>query len=272
MTKTKDASSAKSMIERLLRDKVIPDLVESVDAPFVSPVFDGTKTQVAVFEFNEIIAFANLLIEGREDEALLYSKSLLSKGFTSKQVILDFLGPVASLLGDMWCNDTCSFADVTLGLSSLHKILRLVSRSLKHELNQVGNNDKVMLTAMPGDTHIFGLAVLEVFFAESGWRVDALFDRSFSKIIQQTAESAYCIVGLSVSCDGDLEKCKHLITQIRKNSKNRNIKIIVGGPAFFGRENLFEALKADSYAYNAIHALEVAGVSNNRSITNDSVR
>ena len=173
--------------------------------------------------------------------------------------MLDLLCNSARYLGDLWCLDEKSFAEVTIGTAALHQVLRYLDEYLARELVMAaGEGRSILLATMPGDTHIFGVSVLGSFFRCNGWIVETELNASSSKLIELVSGNAFDVVGFSVACDRDIDICKGLVAEVRRRSINKKIKILAGGSSLSRNNDLLTATGADATANGALDALQVA--------------
>lgn len=82
----------------------------------------------------EIEALADVAARGDTAEALRIVRSTIARSATREMVLLLLIAPAARLLGDQWCFDERSFADVMDGLRVLQDVARGLGSS---ELDRV---------------------------------------------------------------------------------------------------------------------------------------
>ena len=245
------------MLASLMHDRIIPSLVGNRK-------FAGTKLTADVAAPEFIVSKADIgkvvvhLRRGDETRAIATVESLMFSGCSALQLYLEVLTLAARDLGEMWCADECSFGDVTLALASLHKIAGRYCNHLEQEVPQVTGMNSAFVAAVPGQTHIFGATMLEIFFRAAGWNTAISLDESEASIATHLAAEHYDIVCLSAAHDEDVDLCKRLIRKIRTVSLNRDIHILVGGRPFNERPSFTSAVGADETASNALAALETA--------------
>ena len=68
----------------------------------------------------------------------------------------------------------------------------------------------------------------------------------------------FAVIGLTAGSDGQLEELQSIIVQIRNESKNQSIGVMVGGPMFTANPALATELGADATASNAPAAVLAA--------------
>ena len=112
-----------SLLTKVIEGEIIPRLFLAHRALSGSGPPETGQDNVLTSE-----AFARLVLVSESDEILAHVETLLDHGMTLERVFLDLLAPVARKLGEFWEEDHCTFTDVTLGLSRLHRVLHEVAR------------------------------------------------------------------------------------------------------------------------------------------------
>ena len=199
--------------------------------------------------------FFEVILLDRVDDALSQVAALNAKGVPVENIMLDLLAPTAAKLGSMWEEDSVDFLAVTLSLGRLQKVLHHVSGTTQLELPAGTACHKVLLSAVPGETHIFSLLLIDQFFRGGGWDAWTLPGATRDELIDLVARQDFALVGLSVSCDACIGELRHLIPGIRRATKNNALRIMVGGPIFNGRPEFAIELGADGTAYDGPTAL-----------------
>jgi methanogenic corrinoid protein MtbC1 len=166
--------------------------------------------------------------------------------------MLELLAPTARLMGDMWCSDDASFLDVTLGLSRIQRLMRQLRLPAGDLLLDRG---AALLMPAPGEQHLLGLRMVEELLLRDGWRVRSLQTATDGLAGQAAAEDVYDFVGFSVSGERLLPALRSAIREVRAQSRNRNIRIMVGGVAVSGQARLTPPLGADAVVSDAQEAV-----------------
>jgi methanogenic corrinoid protein MtbC1 len=169
--------------------------------------------------------------------------------------MLDLLAPTAAKLGTMWEEDNVDFLSVTISLGRLQQVLRHISGTPQRALPAEAPYHKVLLSAVPGETHIFSLLLVDQFFRGGGWDVWTLPGATRDELIDLVGREDFALVGLSISCDACLGELQQLIPAIRRTTKNKELRIMVGGPVFNGRPDFAIELGADGTASDGPTAL-----------------
>lgn len=230
-----------------------PGLIDTSDLKPEVLLSDGSSVSSSV-----VREFTDLLIRGHRQKAFDCFDDLVNRGVSAEALFLDLLSPSAQMLGEGWRDDDCSYADVTVGMTALHRLLNKHRALLRADFDCPPTGHTILLSSMTDDTHIFGTAMLEAFFEASGWSVHMCLNEGSGALVEEVSTVSYDILGLSVGQSGDLGNCRQLIELIRANSINRNTRIMVGGWLFTANPSLVDFVGADGSAANATEALAVA--------------
>lgn len=254
-----DGPPSQEVLDKLIEGEIIPRLMlttrplertdDADQQPRVLPVAFGAE---------EIDAFARRAV--RQDPGALVDEvhRHMDAGASHEDILLKLLAPAARRLGKMWDEDACDFADVTIGLMKLHRVLEQVNAETPSGLGAGDAAPRVLLTPVPGEQHMFGVVMVGEFFSRSGWRVccDAVLDES--QLLDSVAQDAFDVVGLSASGAVDSRALKALIRDIRSASCNPELVIMVGGQAFNEDVELARRIGADATAADGVRAVVTA--------------
>ena len=148
-----------------------------------------------------------------------------------------------------------NFAEVTIGLALLQQLLRELSPTFEARHSALPQGRRALLMTARGDQHSFGLFMVEVFFRRAGWDVvngASLPSNSFANALRTEWVD---VIAISKSCDGLLDELASDITTFRRVSRNRNLTVMVGGPAFDGHPERVTLVGADTTAGDAQQAV-----------------
>lgn len=235
-------------LSRTIEAEIIPRLLlahRMVAEPDVARVTAGDVAQ-----------FAGLSLSDNRAAAMDYVEAMLARDLPIEAVFLDLLAPAARLLGDMWREDLCSFADVTVGLSRMQQILRVLAPSFEDE-EQGSCPGRILVAPVPGEQHSFGASMLEAFFRRAGWEV-AGGPLPSRELISAVRRDWFDVVGLSLGSDVLFEGLHGLVRSIRAASRNPSLAIMLGGRYFIDHPERAAEVDADSVATDAPDALRQA--------------
>lgn len=179
----------------------------------------------------EIAEFSALLLAPGPVDLDAQVEALRDGGLPLTRLLLDLLAPAARLLGTLWEEDACDFLAVTEALGRLQAMSRLLCAELEDE-SVPANGRSVLLLPCPGETHRFGLSLVASFFREAGWDVTTAVPGPDLDPLDLLGADWFDVVGLSLSCDVLLPALAAAVADVRRASRNPEIRVIVGGPYF----------------------------------------
>ena len=242
---------APSAVVHTLRTHIIPKIVLALRTLPVAKA-PQPATPGSIEEFAALAA-------GHDDgAALAYVEKLLAAGASVESILLDVLAPAARHLGTLWESDAADFATVTLGVSRLHRIMRQLGESFVNEGQRGDGGESVLLTIIPGEQHSFGLSMVAEFFRRAGWNLCTGPFASHQELTSLVQHHWFDVVGFSVSSDRRLDELKKDICDIRRDSRNRHVGIMLGGPMMIAQPGLVASMGADMMSVDAATAPQQA--------------
>jgi MerR family transcriptional regulator, light-induced transcriptional regulator len=201
--------------------------------------------------------FAALALGNDDSAPSIYVEDLVAHGVTVESIFLDLLAPAARHLGTLWESDATDFANVTLAVSRLQRIMRRHGESFFEQGSQ-GGGESVLLTIIPGEQHSFGLSMVAEFFRRAGWNLCTGPFSSHQELTSLVHNHWFDVIGFSVSSDRRLDELKKDIHDIRRDSRNRNVGIMLGGPIVIAHPDLVATMGADMMSTDAAAAPQQA--------------
>ena len=195
--------------------------------------------------------FIKLTTQDDPAAAIDYVRHLMSSGVPFQDVLLELMAPAARVLGERWEEDQASFVEVALGVSRMHRILREFDGVPSHLWSNAGFGRHALLLPTPGEKHSFGLRLVQEFLLRESWTVTNNPVDNVEELGFIVAQEHFDIVGLSLSGQTVIDPFMESIRVIRKRSRNRQVRIIVGGHLFVERPELIESCGSDAYAVDA---------------------
>jgi methanogenic corrinoid protein MtbC1 len=203
---------------------------------------------------DDVLELANLLVNDRFQIASSFVEGVRTRGVPLETLYLDLLAPTARHLGDLWTNDTLHFADVTIGLCHLQQVLHDFSPAFLNEASTRDDGSRALLMSVPGGQHTFGVAMVAEFFRRARWDVSTGAPVSRDELIRTVRSQWFAVVGLSVSCEVQLDALVSTIRLIRRASRNQSVGILVGGPVFVEHPEMVSLVGADATAVDGRQA------------------
>lgn len=243
-------------IARFVSNEVVPRLIrlhtEIVpDAPPVNELIEALRPSST-----EIDALAHIVLGDDLEAAATYVTIMRDRGLSMETLYVELLEPTARHLGEMWDRDECDFIDVTIGVGRLQKLLAIFNDT--YTIPELGTRRRVLMATAPGNQHSFGASMIEKLLSAAGWQVDIEYSGSAAELVEAVRRSWFAVVGLTAGSDAQLEALNSVIIEIRKNSQNQQIGVLVGGPMFTHNPALALTVGADDTAPNAPTAVLAA--------------
>lgn len=192
-----------------------------------------------------------LLLLPEDRDVLAEIRGLIAEGMALEEVLTGLLAPTARHIGRLWEEDVCDFVQVTTAMARLRRLVHdLETLSLDPRPVDPASR-RVLLVPAPGETHTFGLTLAAHFFAEAGWEVTTSFDPHLVDVLERLRAEWFDVIGLSLACDVCLDRLVAAVPVLRRASRNRDLQVIVGGPAFHGRPDRIRLVGADAIVDDA---------------------
>lgn len=251
-----DPGSQARLITRTLALDIIPRLVRNHSrSPWRMPGRAGHPGSV---QPDEVELFTQLVMHADDRSLNDCIRALRDRGVQVESIFLDLLAPVARILGHRWVTDECTCTDVAIGLGRLQQVVRDHSASLVQQRQALTRDGRrVLLTSAPGEVHTLGLSIVSEFFMRAGWDVDAHFMPQ-EPVSWQVQSTWYDVVGFTVGSLEGLEPLARAIESVRRQSLNRCVSIIAGGPVFTVHPDAWERITADEIITDGASAPRIA--------------
>ncbi|MGD0120490.1 MAG: cobalamin-dependent protein [Candidatus Binatus sp.] len=205
-----------------------------------------------------IVQFAALVLGDKDAAAFAFVQEAMAQGMSVESVFLGLLAPTARHLGELWESDATDFANVTLGVGRLQLIMRQLGEAFFEQGGPSDGGESALLTTIPGEQHSFGLSMVAEFFRRAGWNLCTGPFSSHQELTSLVHNHWFDVVGFSVSSDRRLEELKQGIHDIRRDSRNKNVGIMLGGPMMTRNPGLVASMGADMMSLDATIAPQQA--------------
>lgn len=255
-----DARGRLGQIARTLESVVIPRLVETLGEAEAEPRA-RRHGEHGPLGLPDVDRFVQTVLAGSDAEVTASVRRWHRLAGSVTSVYLDLLGPAARRLGELWEQDRCDFASVTIALGRLQHLLRIWSPAFGREVPHVANDRRILLTQHPHEQHRFGIAMVADFFRRAGWEVlggpggDGMSEVDMDQALQ---DEWFDAVGLSIGGEHRLDWLALRVAQVRRLSRNRGVVVLVGGPLAVLNPDLLARLGADAVGNDGARAPELA--------------
>ncbi|NBY72356.1 MAG: cobalamin B12-binding domain-containing protein [Betaproteobacteria bacterium] len=254
---TASEDSCKDSLRHVIESQIIPRLLEATalvqasnDAQTFYIPYDGSPQDVEAFAHSCMATDATTSSQFMDD--------LVRQEFSIESLFLNLITPAARWLGVQWETDAIDFMQVTLALQRMHHITHRLGYEFQAPTHLAEDPKSIMLASAPGSQHLLGLVMVSEFFRKAGWQVTLEITNSERELIHAVANEWFDLIGLSAGLQEQVHGLPSLIARLKKLSRNPNIGVLLGGPAFMGQDHQAHNLGADGIATDASQALGIA--------------
>lgn len=197
----------------------------------------------------EINKLTNLLLDTEEGSFELAITVLKTHGASIDYIVLDLIPSIARQLGKQWEDDSLSFADVSIGVNKLERVIHKLDYLFQANQLERQQNKAIFISGFPGSQHSLGTLIFANFLIYSGWQVHRPNQVNLDSIVYGVSSKELQAIAISVSTNQQLEELPELINLLRQKSKNPGIIVLIGGPLYNKSPGEFEHIQADVKAF-----------------------
>ena len=249
--------SCKDSLRHLIESQIIPRLLEATAMEQASNDAQTFHAQY-VGSPQEVEAFAHSCMALDTTTSSQFMDDMVAQEFSIESLFLNLISPAARRLGEQWDNDALDFTQVTLALQRMHHITHRLGYEFQAPAHQADDPKSVMLASAPGSQHLLGLVMVSEFFRKGGWQVTLEITNTERELMHAVANEWFDLIGLSVGLQEQLIDMASWISRLKKFSRNPNVGVLLGGPAFLNQQHDPQFLGVDAIATDASAALEIA--------------
>jgi methanogenic corrinoid protein MtbC1 len=245
-----------ALLGRVVEAEILPRLVLAQRA-----AADRAKTLAAapLATGHDVNHLVRLALTRDPAEAVTFVGSMRLRGVPAEALYLETLAGAARELHDVWLEDRCDFARVTLAMGCLQQVLRALSCDFQATATTRAEPASALLLPAPGEQHTMGLLMLGEFFRRSGWRVAGGPVSAGVDAAHLAHDAWFDVAAFSIGSVRLLDALASCIRRVRRTSRNRGLAVMVGGPLFQLRPDLVGRVGADFAAASAPDAVLEAG-------------
>lgn len=209
-----------------------------------------------VLSNEEIDQITQLLLSTEEDAFELAITFLKTHGASINYIVLDLIPTIARRLGKEWEDDTISFAEVSIGVNKLERVIHKLDYLFQATQLERRGNQSILVSVFPGSQHSLGTLILSNYFIHSGWNVYRPDNTNLKSISQKLESTSHDAIAISISCDDQLQQLPNIISTLREKSKNQKIMVLIGGPLYNKAPAKFDHIQADVKAFTPEESVE----------------
>ena len=204
----------------------------------------------------EINRITQLLLSTEDGAFELAITVLKTHGVSINYIVLDLIPTIARRLGKQWEDDTLSFAEVSIGVNRLERVIHKLDYLFQVTQLEKRGDHSILISVFPESQHSLGTLILSNYFIHSGWRVYRPENTSLKSISRELESNKHDAIAISISCDEQLERLPNTISALREKSKNPKIIVLIGGPLYNKAPAKFDHIKADIKAFTPEECVE----------------
>jgi methanogenic corrinoid protein MtbC1 len=228
--RTQDSRDPHIALKRLIEAEIGPKLVLfHSEAQPISPPENRPRRE-------DVERLATLVIGTDEAATVAHFEKVCAQDHSYPTLLVHFIAPAAQLLGELWKEDVCTFFDVTIGLGRLQTLMDRLRAP--EPAPHADCRRRVLLVALPGEAHVFGIRMVAKVLEATGWDVSVEEERPAEENARTAAGEWIGVVGLTLSAASRADLAARTVAAIRKASKNRSVRFMIGGAAINERPEL----------------------------------
>lgn len=187
-----------------------------------------------------------VLLEGDRQRASQLILDAAQEGENVPDLYLKVLAPAMVEAGRMWLTDEITVAEEHFITATTKMVVSLLRR---YAPPQPCHGKTVIAAAVMGNLHDLGLQMVADFLEMNGWRAIYLgANMPIEDLVQAVNFYKADLLGLSVALTTQLPTLKTTIETVRQSEQGASVKVLVGGAALAGLEDLGRQCGADGYA------------------------
>lgn len=240
----------RKILKHVLTSEVIPRVFDASGGTSELP-----REIEARLSSNDIVEFRRLVLNGEHDACMKFVQTKIDNGLSLKALCLGLFTMTARELGELWLADELNFAEVTMGLGTLHILVHQFSAT-ESSFKSVGARHNIILASAPSEQHAFGVLVVSKIFEMEGWLVTGGPEMHTGEdLTTLVGKTWFDIIGLTASTEDVAHGLKQEIENLRNASLNPDVFVIVGGNGFANHPSISQAIGADDFAIDADDAV-----------------
>ena len=198
----------------------------------------------------EINKLTNLLLDTKEGSFELAITILKTHGASINYIVLELIPEIARQFGKQWEDDSLSFADVSMGVNKLERVIHKLDYLFQaNQLNRQ-QNKAIFITGFPGSQHSLGSLIFANFLIFSGWQVHRPNQVNLDSIVHGVSSKMLQAIAISISTNEQLDRLPDLINTLRQKSQNPKIIVLIGGPLYNKAPEAFDHIQAEVKAFS----------------------
>ncbi|GAA0290415.1 cobalamin B12-binding domain-containing protein [Rhodovulum strictum] len=233
--------------------------VESLAAQVLSALAQRSGQSGHALDEVMLARFCSDVLKGGKSIQTDSIADLLRQGVGVAAILDGYIPAAARELGERWCRDELSFADVTIGAARLQAILRELSAPWVTDAVTPTDAPNVMLIVPLEEFHTLGGMTATSQLRRMGISVCLCLGQTEDEILQKVASRRFDMIAISVSCRQKLDAARRLVGEIR-NAAGDGVPVVIGGRVVEAADDVCALTGADHATVDPREALKLCGV------------
>jgi len=178
---------------------------------------------------------------------------------SSETIIDTYIPAVARLIGEAWCLDQMSFAEVTIGSARLQAIVRDLAPNISADTVNPLNTASVVIVVRDGEHHTLGAVIAANQLRRNGISVQLMIGAGDTEIVRTIAAKDFDVVAISASSGETVSTVSALIRSLRATF-DKEIPIALGGSIVGMVDDLQARTGADIVTNETSEILQLCGL------------
>ena len=189
-------------------------------------------------------------------------ETLQDAGVRNEEIADLYIPRLARRMGDRWCQDQMSFAEVTIGVSRLQSLLRDLGPEWRADAEAAPDAPAALVVVAMDDYHTLGAMILAGQLRRAGLSVRLKLGARPEDLARDLEEIAVDAVMVSASVGESLETLRRLVKAAK--DVNSRTPVVIGGTVLWDHEDLPRLTGADWATSDVSEALERCGLTISR--------
>lgn len=178
---------------------------------------------------------------------------------TDQQIADHYLPAVARQLGEEWCDDQKSFAEVTIGVARLQRLLHDLGPEWRADVTDDGAAPAVLLLTGPSADHTFGAKIIAGQLRRHGLSVRLAVGLRPDQVTSLISTAPFDAVMISASPAESLAALRGIVNAL-KAGDSRGPPIVIGGGICASGTDIKTATGADYVTSDIGEAIRLCGL------------
>ena len=177
----------------------------------------------------EIAALCEALLSPDDAAAAEMVRAARLAGMPAAGLYHIYIAGAARLLGERWDRDEASVPQVIIGAGRVYGILREMREAFLTERLTAPPGAEAVFASIPGETHGIGITMAADTMRQNGWEITLRLGLGHAALVEEIAELAPTMVGLSSALSSSTFAIARLIVALRVRCPQ--VWILLGGHA-----------------------------------------